>query len=422
MIIKRNISDQFQHFRDKLLFISGPRQAGKTFIIKHDLKPSLILNMDVAKERLIFKKFPESIIDWYKASVGAFPSNDSFGKKPLIFIDEIQKVYGWRNIIKGTFDKTNHAINYVASGSSAFKLRKQDKGDSLAGRATWLTLFPISFREYIATIAPDVKLSKIWKGDFLLSSAVKEILKYSDQLRSIWDDYITFGSFPENLVRKDPIFYKQWLEDYLSALLDKDLKDLYFAKDTECVYQVFQLLLEGLGSTFSLRSIAETLSTSPNTSKSDIRTLEQVMWGFALPVANVSKVKQIRKEKKFYPMDFSLTNYQRPLMEGGQFECVVASLLRRGLFSEISSIVNPLHLGYYRDYDKREVDFVIQTKKEIILSAECKLKEKLGTGHLKFMLKYNPRESVLIVEEPGIFKCVNGIYIISIEFLAACLA
>lgn len=419
MIIERNITEKFQHFRDKLIFVSGPRQAGKTFIINERLNPTLSFNMDVAKDRLSFKKFPDFIIDWYKTSIGPFPEKGPCKTKPLIFLDEIHKVRGWRNLIKGTFDKTAHAINYVASGSSAFKLRKQDQGDSLAGRAIWLCLFPVSFREYVRSYS-NLDLQQPWKGDFSLVEAARNNISQQEELRKLWDEYVKFGSFPENLTRKDMIFYEQWLEDYLAAMLERDLKDLHLAKDVERVYQVFQLLLEGLGATYSLRSLAETLGVSPNTIKSDIRALKQVLWGFELPVAMISKVKQIRKEKKFYPIDFCFSHYQEPLQAGSRFETIVACLLKRGLYSETSGVLNKLEFGFYRDYSKREIDFIVQRKNKILLAAECKLKSKLDFTGLKYLSKFNPKESILIVEEPSIFKTVGNISIISIELLASC--
>lgn len=414
------MSEKLAHFEGKLIFISGPRQAGKTFLVENKLGPNLALNMDETRDRLLFKRCPEAIINWYKTSIGPFPTSES-PNKPLVFLDEIHKVKGWRNIVKATYDKTRHAINYIASGSSAFKLRGQDEGDSLAGRAIWLTLFPVSFREYIRSVDPNIELPPIWKGNSSIANSIRQNIPQQNQLRSLWNDYAKFGSFPENLVRKDEVFYKQWLEDYLSALLERDLKDLHVAKDVERVYQVFELLLEGLGSTYSLRSLAGTLGVSPNTIKNDIMTLKQVMWGFELPVAHISRTKQIRKEKKFYPMDFCLTDYREPLIDGAKFECMVASLLRRGLYSETTGILGKYHLGFYRDYEKREVDFVLQGKNKIVLAVECKLKAKLGVGNLKSLSKYKPAEMILVVEESGIFECKDDIYITSVELLAPCL-
>lgn len=415
-MIKRNITNKFKHFEDKLVFIFGPRQSGKTFIVENILKPQLSLNMDIAKDRISFKQFPDFILEWYKNNIVAGQP------KPMVFIDEIHKVKGWRDIIKGTFDKTHEYISYIATGSSAFQLRKQDKGDSLAGRAIWLHLFPVSFREYISSFADDILLSDPWRCEGSLIELARKNIQYCKKIRALWDNYVKYGSFAENLVRKDDIFYKQWLEDYLSAMLDRDLKDLHVAKDVERVYQVFQLLLEGLGSTYSLRSIAETLNASPNTIKNDINAIKQVLWGFELPISIVSKARQIRKEKKFYPMDHCFTSYKEPLIDGGRFECIVACLLRRSLYSETTGFTAKYSLGFFRDYNQREVDFIIQKGKDIPLAIECKLKTKSDVGNLKMFSKYRPKETILVVEEGGVFEKIgDGIYTISIELLAPCL-
>jgi len=413
VIIKRNIISKFKHFENKLVFIFGPRQAGKTFIIENELKPQLSLNMDVAKDRVVFKQFPDHIIRWYKSNI----HNSS--TKPLVFIDEIHKVRGWRDIMKGTFDKTHGFIDYIATGSSAFQLRKQDKGDSLAGRAIWLHLFPISFREYVLSFGKDIVLADPWHCEGSFAELAKQNARNGQKLRELWNDYVKFGGFAENLIRKDEIFYKQWLEDYLSAMLDRDLKDLHVAKDVERVYQVFQLLLEGMGATYSLRSMAETLGASPNTIKNDVQAIKQILWGFELPIAMVSKSRQIRKEKKFYPMDHCFTNYREPIMNGARFECIVASLLKRGLYDETSGFTAQYSLGFFRDYNQKEVDFIIQKGREIILAVECKLKAKAGAGHLKVFSKFKPKEAILLVEEPGVFENMgDDTYAISMEFFA----
>ena len=58
-------------------------------------------------------------------------------------------------------------------------------------------------------------------------------------MQELWNEYYAFGSFPENLVKRDADFYKQWLLDYTLAMLGRDLKDLNVSKDVERVYQVF---------------------------------------------------------------------------------------------------------------------------------------------------------------------------------------
>ncbi|MBF0493207.1 MAG: ATP-binding protein [Deltaproteobacteria bacterium] len=418
MYFQRHLSEVLLHFKDKILFISGPRQSGKTSLIRHDLLPDLELNMDIAQDRIIFKKFPETLLNWYDEN---YTEKHSKSKKPLVFIDEIHKVKNWRNILKGCFDKTSQKLRFVASGSSAFHLRKQDQGDSLAGRAIWLNLFPLSFREYIRNRAPEINLEKAWKGKSPLLEAIKSYFPHQKKLRKLWEEYSQFGSFPENLDNRDPIFLKQWLIDYQSALLDRDLKDLHVGKDVERVWNVYELLLESIGSTYSLRSISETLNISPNTAQKDLLALKQVLWGFEIPVCVLSKAKQIRKEKKFYPIDFCFNDYSSEKNSGSRFENQVACLLYRGLYSEIGGRLAPLQLGFYRDYQKREVDFVIRDKSNIFSALECKMKQKHASDAYPALQTVNAKENLVILEEEGIFEKNREMWSVSIELFAPCL-
>ncbi len=337
-------------------------------------------------------------------------------------MDEVHKVRGWRNLIKGTSDKLSQTMNFIASGSSAFKLRKQDVGDSFAGRAFWFSLHPVTFREYAETCMPETKFPERWQVGMSITEKIRDVIQHRELLRKLWNEYYTFGSFPENLVRKDVDFYKQWLLDYTSAMLDRDLKDLNVSKDVERVYQVFLLLMEGLGSTYSLKSMAETLSVKPDTVKSDVSALKQVLWGWELPVAVLSKAKQIRKEKKFYPVDFCFADYAKPIMEGARFEASVACLLRRSLCG-LHEVYDPnVSFGFYRDYNKREVDLVVFSKNVFHLVVECKMNMKADASNLiSFTRQFRPKESILVVDNEGVFEKTDEHYIVSVEFLAAVL-
>lgn len=415
MSFARSLYTDILSFQNKIVFISGPRQAGKTFLVEHFLKPTLVLNMDSPKDRLFFKKFPESLLAW-------FHSQPTFKKPPLVFIDEIHKVRGWRNLIKAAYDKSQAQIKYVASGSSAFELRKQDKGDSLAGRAVWFQLWPLSFREYFQFLHPKLSLPAPWLGEGSLVEKIRSLIPLKKQLRHAWEIYSSFGSFPEPLFQKNETFSEKWLEDYVAALLDRDLKDLNTGKDVERVYQVFQLLMEGLGSTYSTHSLSQTLGVSFHTVKSDILALKQVLWGFELNVASLRQARQIQKEKKFYPVDFSLTLRPQTPPDAGRFETQVACLLRRGLSSVINKNLQKLNLGFYRDYQKREVDFVIYDSKKIRAAIECKLSDEKDIKNLLSLSQEKQvEEMILVVEKPDVFENWGKGYSVSVEFLAVCL-
>ncbi|QQR79761.1 MAG: ATP-binding protein [Deltaproteobacteria bacterium] len=408
MSIPRLLQSQFPHFLGKLIFIYGPRQVGKTFIITEYFKPDWHLNMDIAEDRKIFREFPSRLKNWIETQVG-LKKTISFKDRKVVFIDEVHKVKGWRNLLKGAFDQSGHLVQLVASGSSAVQLRKQDQGDSLAGRAAWLEMTPVTFREYVLS-RMDIKLPPVWNFQKdLLSDHVRKVLPFQKELRLHWENFSRFGSFPDNLVSQSQEFYSQWLKDYTQAMLERDLKDLHMARDVDRVHHVFELLLEGVVTPYAIRSIAQALEVSPDTIKKDIRAIQTVMWGSDVETSHLSRSRQIRKEKKFYPSDWCFLDYVLPQAEGARFECQVVNLFQRTTAKQC--------MGYYRDYEKREVDVVIRDRKNIYLAAEVKTKP--ASNHLSYFVRqFSPREAFLIVEAPGIFEKRDDYFVVSAELLA----
>src|SRR3989338_5699077 len=105
MWIKRSLEDRLSHFKGKLIIISGPRQSGKSALVKRFYKPLINLQMDSAQDRLIFKKL-EAFLE---NKIIQFSSKRSKIGKPVIFIDEVHKARGWRDAIKAAYENNRFA-------------------------------------------------------------------------------------------------------------------------------------------------------------------------------------------------------------------------------------------------------------------------------------------------------------------------
>ncbi len=69
------------------------------------------------------------------------------------------------------------------------------------------------------------------------------------------------------------------------------------------------------------------------------------------------------------------------------------------------------------------MDFVIRSKKNVIVAIECKMRAKAEQGNLNYFHKtFHPQESICVVEEPGIFRKEGDVFVVSIELLAMCLS
>jgi len=106
-------------------------------------------------------------------------------------------------------------------------------------------------------------------------------------------------------------------------------------------------------------------------------------------------------------------------MEGAKLETQLACLLHRHFLSEGPSLTH-LGLGYYRDYQKRELDFLITQKKEVLVAMECKNNPKKEIETADYLTRQiNPRELFMITQSPAYFEkrenyTVAGIGILSL--------
>ena len=118
-----------------MVFLAGPRQAGKTTlagIIAEGFSNSLYFNWDIPEQRsrlLLNPSFFEEV-DRKDAS------------PPLIIFDEIHKYRDWKNYLKGVYDRFRSEYRFLVSGSDRLDIY-QKGGDSLAGRYLLFHLFPL---------------------------------------------------------------------------------------------------------------------------------------------------------------------------------------------------------------------------------------------------------------------------------------
>jgi len=382
----------FKEFSDKIILLSGARQTGKTWLCEKNAEIDRRLNFDLLADRQEFKRYQNS------------PHGPD---SKILFIDEIQKLSGWRNLLKGYFEKFKKT-QFIVSGSAAFELLRGDRGDSLAGRTVPIRLEPLTFREYLLS----VEESNLLPPPLTLSAPeqFREISHLTfPNLRKHWETYFQFGGFPELLSHQNLKRTSIWLREYINALLTKDLRDLQGLKDTERVEQVLSLLLESTGSTYSLRSLSETLLCSPNTIKSDILALKKLLWGFELSASQKSIARALQRPKKIYPVDWILQSWIPHPTSGATFENAVICALHRHCGFENFTRVRPLNLNYFKNYENQEVDAVIEDGKKAVYVVEVKLKAK---GE-HFSQLENLREklqapcAVLVTQIPDVFEWIN---------------
>lgn len=307
--------------QSKMVFVSGPRQVGKTTLSKSLVSKSAYLNWDIAEDR-------EKILK------GEFPANEKFWA-----LDEIHKYTSWRNLLKGLFDKHHGTTEILVTGSARLDYYRRG-GDSLQGRYFSHRLHPLTWKE----------ISGESKKDF--------------------ETLLELGGFPEPFYKGSHSFAKRWTREYRTRLIREDLVSLEKISDLGKIEQLSLLLPEKMGSPLSQAGLARDIGVSPKTAMSWLHALERLYSVFFISAYQSNTIRSVRKEKKHYHWDWSLIE-SRP----HRLENMVASHLLKYLHFYQDTEGEDWELYYFRDTDGREVDFVLADKKKPIFAVEVKWKE-----------------------------------------------
>ena len=396
---------------NKICVVSGPRQVGKSHLISHLYPKAKTYILDSIKVKIQLKK-----------DFGFF---DGAQTRALYFFDEVHHLSQWRTFLKNLYDTEHRHNKYIASGSSAFELLKKGQGDSLAGRALWLRLLPVTFREFLIYKVPKFQKMLPQPWDLMDNLTIPSlVMEHEKEIKKYWEIYSDRGGFPEPLLMNNTELRNKWLSDYKDALLERDLKDITQSKDIERIYAVFELLCEQVSSRYSLRSIADTLHTTAVTIKSDIAALKRLLLIFEIESFGTRLSKSIRKEKKIYPIDSSILKLTDAVYDnaGPYFETEVATSLYKHMNYFSLGKTQKAHLTYYRDYEHREVDFLLSYNKNTFL-IESKLKIKNFSTSINYLHENNiSRFKGIIVTKDGPYERIAEKQItIPIHLLAASL-
>ena len=311
-----------QDLSRKMVFVAGPRQVGKT-----TLGQSLpgakrgYLNWDVAthRERILQGQLPAS---------------------KLWIFDEIHKYRQWRNYLKGVYDSRPDNQKILVTGSGRLDLYRFS-GDSLQGRYHLLRLHPFS--------AAELQLSS------------------QRELASL----LKLGGFPEPYLSASEVQARRWSREYRTLLIREEVTSLERIQDLGHLELLMLRLPDLVGSPLSINALREDLQIAHKTAASWLDALERLFALFRLSPFGAPSIRAVKKERKHYHFDWSL-----PRQDAQRFENMVACHLLKWVQLKQDTEGLDWELRYFRDVDRREVDFVVIDRGEPLLLVECKLNDR----------------------------------------------
>ncbi len=325
--------------KDRMVFIGGPRQVGKTtfaltFLSDSTEKHPAYLNWDHIAIRASLLK-------------GELPP-----AQQTLVLDEIHKFSRWRNLVKGYYDTSKSERSFIITGSARLDYYSKG-GDSLQGRYHYYRLHPFSLTELSRNPTMD---------DF------RSLLK--------------FGGFPEPFLRGNERFWRRWQRERTHRIIYEDIRDLENVREISLLELLSGELPNRVGSPLSVKNLKELLAVSHETAERWLKIFERMYYCFRIPPYGPPKVRAVKKEQKLYLWDWSLVPEKGP-----RFENLIAShLLKYCHFSEDTEGYD-MELRFLRDTDKREVDFVVLKEGKPLFGVECKSGEKSINASIYYFME-----------------------------------
>lgn len=351
-----------RRFGRQMRFIAGPRQVGKTTLLKRFLaeknSSSLYYNWDLRKIRDRYRTDP------YFFNSDALAQGVSRAR-PAVGFDEMHKYPKWKNILKDYFDAFEDRFLFIMTGSARLDLFRKS-GDSLSGRYFLFRLLPISLFELTG--------SELVLPEGAADSFIEASLHPSCQPEL--EALLRFGGYPEPLLKADDVFSSNWHDHYIDTLVREELRDLTRIHDLENVATLMRLLPERVGAPFSIQAAAEDLSVSYNAARNYLRALVLSFVIFSIAPYSKKLARAVKKETKVYFFDWT----QVP-ETSKRFENYVACELKHRTELWTLMTKHKFELSYLRMRDGKETDFLVIRDGAPFLLVEAKESAQTMESH-----------------------------------------
>jgi predicted AAA+ superfamily ATPase len=320
--------------REKMVFLSGPRQVGKTtlaleLIGAKDARHPAYLSWDDVRARPRLRR-------------GELPPGE-----PRVILDEIHKFARWRGLVKGLFDTREPGQSFIVTGSARLDVYRRG-GDSLHGRYHPYRLHPLSIAEV---------------GDT------------PDHMEAL----LRFGGFPEPFFGGSETRWRRWQRERIDRIVRDDVRDLERVREISLIELLVEALPPRVGSPLSVKNLREELEVAHDTAERWLGILENLYVCFRVAPLGAPKIRAVKKERKLYLWDWSAVSDP-----AARFENMVASHLLKFCHFREDTEGERMELRFLRDSAGREVDFVVLQGRKPLFAVEVKTNERAPTSTIRY--------------------------------------
>jgi len=385
-------SEILKYLDDKeIIAIIGPRQSGKTTLVKHII--SNIKNKKV--KQISFDNIFD--LELFENDIDGF-IDLNVRNYDILFIDEIQYSKQSGKRLKYIYD--NNDIKIFISGSSSIDISVESL-KYLVGRIFVFTLYPFNFYEFL--LAKDENLAEILKNGKIGDSLHTKLLKYLDE-------FIKFGGFPRVVLENSIEKKKTILQNIFQTYIMKEIKEIFSIKNDFKIFNLMKILSFQEGNLISYEELATHTEINRNVLKEYLNILEKAFIIKLVHSFYTNKRLEIIKSPKLYFLDSGLRNIVNDFTLSG-------SIYENFVFTEM--LKKGIELKYWRTKSKAEIDFVYEKRNELIpIEVKTKLtKPKITKSFYSFIKKYKPKLGYILSRDFEKLENVNNCKVIFSTFV-----
>jgi predicted AAA+ superfamily ATPase len=320
--IHRTITQKIIEQKDKfpLLGLTGPRQSGKTTLLKTHFKDYEYVSLENPDVRAFAAEDPNGFLNKYHG---------------YTILDEVQRVPELFSYLQTRVDESQKMGQYILSGSQNFHLLRNIT-QTLAGRIALFKLLPLDFHE----------------------------LKSAGSLASSYSAASVKGFYPAIFDRdiRSPVFYANYLQSYI----EKDVSELVNIHNTHLFRTFLSLCAHNAGQLLNLSSLALAAGISHTTARAWLSILESSYLVFLLQPYHENFKKRVTKSPKLYFYDTGLLCHLLGLQKAGDMDenRLKGNIFENLIIAEYQKINYHHYLlrNYYfwRDSNQHEVDLLLK--------------------------------------------------------------
>jgi len=329
----------------RAIAVLGPRQSGKSTLVKAVFKDRPYLSFENITTVNQFKSDPEYFIQYHKS---------------LVIIDEVQKVPEIFSYLQLEIDNSNKKGRFILTGSSNFTLM-ESVTQTLAGRLVFVDLLPLS--------VPEINSAK------------------TNLYKNKWENFVWRGAYPEPAQLKSDLH--TWFDAYMRTYIERDIRQLKQIDNIPALQRLIYLCAGRIGQQINYASLATEVGVNATTIQTWLDLLQKNYVIYFLKPYYNNFNKRIVKAPKLYFTDTGLACWLLSVQTPAEIDKV--SLYKGALFENF--IINEMlksrfntgkknNLYYFRDSNGNEVDVIIDNGNEL-LAVEIKSAQTIATEFFK---------------------------------------